>query len=122
MNNRYQKEVQTKLAKGLLYMIVLQYLDSAPMHGYQLITTIKKGFGVNFGPSTIYPLLGLLEKKGYIQSSWDMNHEKPRKIFSLTQDGKQALSFTENTLLMILQKITQEPKIQVRVDSSMLRA
>jgi DNA-binding PadR family transcriptional regulator len=55
MNNNYQKETQTKLTKGLLDMIILQYLDKESMHGYQLITKIRKGFGVYFGPSTVYP-------------------------------------------------------------------
>ena len=52
-----QKEVQVKLMKGLLDLIVLQFLSSQPMHGYQIITKIRKSFGVYFGPSTIYPLL-----------------------------------------------------------------
>ena len=63
MNAKNQKEVQTKLTKNLLDMIILQHLDQKSMHGYQLILTIRKDFGVYFGPSTIYPLLGLLEKK-----------------------------------------------------------
>ena len=58
-----QKDVQTKLAKGLLDLIVLQFLSSQPMHGYQIITKIRKNFGIYFGPSTIYPLLATLEKK-----------------------------------------------------------
>jgi DNA-binding PadR family transcriptional regulator len=49
--------------KGLLDLIVLQFLSSQPMHGYQVITIIRKTFGVYFGSSTIYPLLNNLEKK-----------------------------------------------------------
>ena len=37
-------------------MIILQFLDQEPMHGYQVITKIRKNFGVYFGPSTVYPL------------------------------------------------------------------
>ena len=58
-----QKEVQVKLAKGLLDLIVLQFLSTQPMHGYQIITKIRKNYGVYFGPSTIHPLLATLEKK-----------------------------------------------------------
>ncbi len=53
-----QKEVSTKLMKGLLDLITLQLLSNKPMHGYEVITKIRKNFGVYFGPSTIYPLLG----------------------------------------------------------------
>ena len=58
-----QKEIQVKLTKGLLDMILLQFLNEQPMHGYQVISKIRKSFGVYFGPSTIYPLLNSLEKK-----------------------------------------------------------
>ena len=101
-----QKEVSTKLMKCLLDLIILQFLSTEPMHGYQVITTIRKSFGVYFGPSTIYPLLGTLEKKGYIKSTWNMNFERPRKVYSLTQDGQTMLSFTEESLNLICRKIT----------------
>src|SRR4030066_914353 len=57
-----QKEVQAKLAKGLLDLIVLQFLNGQPTHGYQIITKIRKCFGVYFGPSTIAPLLARSEE------------------------------------------------------------
>ena len=108
-----QKEVQVKLAKGLLDLIILQFLNSQPMHGYEVITKIRKSFGVYFGPSTIYPLLSSLEKKGYITSQWDMSNERPRKVYKLTNDGQTMLNFTENSLNLICQKIgtTMAPNV-----------
>jgi PadR family transcriptional regulator PadR len=100
-----QKEVSTKLMKGLLDLIILQFLSTEPMHGYQVITKIRKTFGVYFGPSTIYPLLGTLEKKGYVDSHWDMNFERPRKVYSLTSDGQNILNYTEDSLNLICRKI-----------------
>jgi len=101
-----QKEVSTKLMKGLLDHVILQFLSTEPMHGYQIITKIRKNFGVYFGPSTIYPLLGTLEKKGYVDSQWNMNFERPRKIYSLTTNGQNMLNFTEESLNLICRKIT----------------
>ena len=103
-----QKDVQTKLTKGLLNLIVLQLLDSHPMHGYQIITKIRKSFGVYFGPSTIYPLLASMEKKGQVESKWNMKSERPRKVYELTSQGKNVLDFTENSLNLICQKIGNE--------------
>jgi PadR family transcriptional regulator PadR len=99
------KEVQVKLMKGLLDLIVLQFLSSQPMHGYQVITRIRKTFGVYFGPSTIYPLLNVLEKKGYVKSEWNMNNERPRKVYKLTNEGQSLLNFTEDSLNFICRKI-----------------
>jgi len=99
------KEVQVKLMKGLLDLIVLQFLSSQPMHGYQVITRIRKTFGVYFGPSTIYPLLNVLEKKGYVKSEWNMSSERPRKVYKLTTEGQSLLNFTEDSLNFICRKI-----------------
>jgi PadR family transcriptional regulator PadR len=101
-----QKEVSTKLMKGLLDLVILQFLSNEPMHGYQVITKIRKTFGVYFGPSTIYPLLGTLEKKGYVDSHWDMNFERPRKVYRLTNEGQNTLNYTEDSLNLICRKIT----------------
>lgn len=100
-----QREVQTKLAKGLLDLIVLHFLDSQPMHGYQIITKIRRSFGVYFGPSTVYPLLASLEKKGHVVSSWNMDSERPRKVYELTSQGKNMLDFTENSLNLMCKKM-----------------
>ena len=101
-----QKEVSTKLMKGLLDLITLQLLSNKPMHGYEVITKIRKNFGVYFGPSTIYPLLGTLEKKGYVDSNWNMDFERPRKVYSLTTNGQNMLDYTEGSLNLIRKKIT----------------
>ena len=113
MANNYQKEIQTKLTKGLLDMIILQLLDQQPMHGYQIITKIRKGFGVYFGPSTVYPLLGALEKKGYLKSTWNMDTERPRKVYQLTKDGETVLNFTEGSLNLICRTIATDNRLRI---------
>jgi PadR family transcriptional regulator, regulatory protein PadR len=110
---KYQKEIQTKLAKGLLNVIVLQLLEQQPMHGYQIKTKIRQKFGINFGASTIYPLLGTLETKGQVKSEWNMSAEKPRKIFRVTEKGQEALRFTENTLNLICKNLSRDYKIAI---------
>ena len=116
--NNLQKDVQTKLAKGLLDLIVLQFLSSQPMHGYQIITKIRKNFGIYFGPSTIYPLLSTLEKKGFVNSQWNINNDRPRKIYKLTKDGQVILNFTENSLNLFCQRIGTNSAPQMNVEAS----
>jgi PadR family transcriptional regulator PadR len=113
-----QKEVQVKLMKGLLDLIVLQFLSTQPMHGYQVITKIRKSFGVYFGPSTIYPLLGALEKKGYVNSEWNMDNERPRKVYKLTNEGQSLLNFTEDSLNLMCRKISASTNAGVTVEPS----
>ena len=100
------KQVQTKLLKGLLDLVILQFLNNEPMHGYQIITKIRKNFGVYFGPSTIYPMLNQLEKEGYVKSEWNLKNERPKKVYSLTSEGHNLLNFTEDSLTLICRKLT----------------
>jgi len=104
--NNYTKQVQTKLTKGLLELIVLSLLNVKPMHGYQIILQIRKNFKVYFGPSTIYPLLATLEKEGFLKSEWTMAEGiRPRKVYTLTNSGHKLLSFTEESLHLIYRKL-----------------
>jgi PadR family transcriptional regulator PadR len=116
-----QKEVQVKLMKGLLDLIVLQFLSSQPMHGYQIITKIRKSFGVYFGPSTIYPLLATLEKKGHVTSEWNMKTERPRKIYKLTTKGQTILNFTENSLNLLCHKIGTNNAPQMNIETGSMQ-
>ena len=87
------REVQIKLMRGLLDLIILQFLSVEPMHGYRVITSIRRNFGVYFGPSTIYPLLGILEEKGYITRT---RSEKDNRvvIVELTPSGRELIRST----------------------------
>jgi DNA-binding PadR family transcriptional regulator len=100
------RDVEAKLMKGLLDLVILNYLRVSSMHGYQIISSIRKNFGVYFGPSTVYPLLNTLETKGYIKSQWDLGNDRPRKVYSLTIEGEKLLSFTESSLSHICQKLS----------------
>jgi DNA-binding PadR family transcriptional regulator len=113
-----QKEVSNKLTKGLLDLIILQFLSAQPMHGYQIITKIRKNYGVNFGPSTIYPLLNTLEKKNFVKSQWDMSFDRPRKMYQLTTNGQSMLNFTEESLNMICRKISAQANADMPFEAS----
>ena len=94
-----------KLMRGLLDLVVLQFLRAQPMHGYQVITSLRKQFGVYFGPSTIYPMLSVLEENGYIKSHWDLENDRPRKVYGITPQGGELLSCTEDSLTHIYRKL-----------------
>ncbi|MCW4053532.1 MAG: PadR family transcriptional regulator, partial [Candidatus Bathyarchaeota archaeon] len=84
----------------------------------QIITKIRKSFGVYFGPSTIYPLLATLEKKGQVTSEWNMKTERPRKIYKLTTQGHNLLNFTENSLNFICKKISTPTNNIITVETA----
>ena len=116
------KKVQAKLVKGLLDLIILNLLKAKPMHGYQIITCIRKNFGVYFGPSTIYPLLNSLEEKGYIKSEWDLSKDRPRKVYNLTAEGLNLLTFTEDSLAFICRKINNLNSGRLLLSNSLMKS
>ncbi len=99
------REVQIKLMRGLLDLVVMQFLKTQPMHGYQIIATLRKQFGVYFGPSTVYPLLSSMEENEYIKSQWDLENDRPRKVYSITHKGEELLTCTEDSLSQIYRKL-----------------
>jgi DNA-binding PadR family transcriptional regulator len=98
-------EVKTKLVKSLLNIIVLKFLETRPMHGYRIITSIRKNLGVYFSPSTIYSLLSILEKRQCVQGYWDVTSNKPKKIYCVTPKGQTLLGLNENVLDGICRKL-----------------
>lgn len=101
------KQVQNKMLKGFLDLILLKMLHAESMHGYKIITQVRKTFGVYYGPSTIYPMLNALEHHNYVKSDWNMTYGRPRKMYHLTSAGENLLQFSENTLEFICRKLEE---------------
>ena len=107
MNHQTIRKAEIKLVRGLLDLVVLGLLKQKSIHGYGIITSIRRNFGIYFGPSTVYPLLGELETKGYIKSEWDLTHDRPRKVYSLTTEGHSLLTGTEESLYQICNRLNE---------------
>jgi PadR family transcriptional regulator PadR len=117
MNPQTIRKAEIKLVRGLLDLVVLGLLKEKPIHGYGIITSIRKNFGVYFGPSTVYPMLAELEKKGNIKSEWDLTHDRPRKVYSLTAEGHSLLNGTEESLYQICNRLNEFGMNRLRFNS-----
>jgi DNA-binding PadR family transcriptional regulator len=49
-----------------------------------------------------------MEKKSFIKCHWNMNGERPKKVYSLTGDGKSLLEYTTGSLKTICRIIGTE--------------
>jgi DNA-binding PadR family transcriptional regulator len=107
MKTQELRKIDKQLTRGLLDIIVLELLQSEAMHGYKIITSIRRNFGAYFGPSTIYPFLNELQEKGYITSKWDTNHDRPRKVYSLTSEGNSMLTGIEQSFSTIVSRLSR---------------
>ena len=111
--NEFMKNIETRLTKRLIDLIILQLLDDHPMHGYEIITTIHKNFGVCLRPSTIYPTLSRMEKESCVKSELNRDSKKLRKIYSLTNNGQNMLNFTEEFMKLIFPKVAARTNIEI---------
>lgn len=92
------REIQARLTKCMLELVVLRLMSERTMHGYEVIKQVRKDYGVYFGPSTVYPLLNLLEKKKLVKGRWELHQGRPRKIYQLTDHGRNQLYLSVETL------------------------
>jgi PadR family transcriptional regulator, regulatory protein PadR len=68
---------------------ILTILYEGPAHGYSIISQFKKRVKKEVSPSLVYPFLQQLEEKGLVTHTQKPVGEKERKIFELTEEGRE---------------------------------
>lgn len=69
---------------------ILTFLYEGPVHGYSILNRFKRRLGKTISPSLVYPFLEQLEKRGLVKHTLEPVGDKPRKVFELTKEGKEA--------------------------------
>ena len=114
-------------AHGHLRLYLLSLLDTAPMHGYELIQALGERFGGTYVPSagTIYPRLGKLEEEGLVSKSTDGR----KTIYAITDAGRaeladrrSELSDIEHDVTDSVRRLADEVRSSVNVAMKSLRA
>jgi DNA-binding PadR family transcriptional regulator len=79
--------------KGYIRIAVLILLSKKPYHGYEIMREIKERTMGFWRPTAggIYPILRNLEDSKYIEGKWALQKKRKRKIFRITEAGKQVL-------------------------------
>lgn len=79
--------------KGHLDLLLLQILDGAPTHGYEIARALRERSDGAFDlpEGTIYPALHRLESQGLLISDWDTSGPRRRRMYRLTAPGHAAL-------------------------------
>lgn len=88
------EEYREREIRDNLDVVMLGLLEvKRELHGYAMIDYIKKNYGIFLGPSTVYPILRSLERKGDVESRWELSDQtnKHQKRYSITSQGKQTL-------------------------------
>ena len=90
---------------GELRLILLKLIADQPRHGYELIRAIEELSGGFYAPSpgVIYPSLTYLEEIGHAEVEAEGN----RKLYRITDAGKQHLEANRTNAEAILEALTR---------------
>ncbi|WP_017608380.1 PadR family transcriptional regulator [Nocardiopsis xinjiangensis] len=96
--------MSTIFGHGRLRLYLLKMLDESPRHGYEIISLLRDRFLGVYSPSpgTIYPRLARLEEEGLVTHT----EEGGRKVYRLTDKGREELRKRESDLAELEQEIT----------------
>ena len=81
--------------RGWVQFLLLLLLNEEPMHGYQLNEVLQERKLVRegrFKTGSLYNILNRMEEKGTLNSTQEESKEgRPRRVYSITQEGKAYL-------------------------------
>jgi DNA-binding PadR family transcriptional regulator len=89
MSAKTQAENIDELISDFSRFYILTILYEGPSHGYSIISRFRKRVKKEVSPSLVYPFLQQLEEKGLVKHIIKPVGEKERKIFELTQAGRE---------------------------------
>ncbi|WP_025026078.1 PadR family transcriptional regulator [Caldalkalibacillus mannanilyticus] len=81
------QNIQQEMKRGTLVLAVLTQMDQ-PQYGYSLIQALNKQ-GLMVEQNTLYPLLRRIEKQGLLESIWQVEGNRPRRYYKISELGIQ---------------------------------
>jgi DNA-binding PadR family transcriptional regulator len=81
------QNIQQEMRRGTLILAVLTRMDE-PQYGYSLIQSLME-MGISVDQNTLYPLLRRLEKQGLLESLWEVEENRPRRYYKISELGTE---------------------------------
>ncbi len=82
------------LLQGTLHFLILKTLTWGPRHGYAIARWLEDTTddALQIEEGSLYPALYRMEKRGWIEASWDTSELGKRiKVYALTPQGRAQL-------------------------------
>lgn len=114
MTDENLKDTHEKFIKhftnAIIHKLILWIISKQTIHGYGIMKKLDEFFSfedsecdIKINSSKVYPILSKMEDEGLIEGEWKINENNKRvKYYSITEDGKQALSNIKNNMDKIL--------------------
>jgi len=86
------------MIRGFRELIILQLLSKHAMHGYEVLKRLEELINVCYPTSVVYPILRDMEKKGYVKSEWTKTGERKKRLYVVTDRGKDVLEYSQTVM------------------------
>jgi DNA-binding PadR family transcriptional regulator len=98
MEETFKKEIVQRITKNLLDIQILRLINAEPMWGYKIKKQIEAISGVKLRHGVLYPMLNRLEREGFLESQKQKQGKRIKKVYAITQKGKQYIDAYHNIL------------------------
>ena len=93
---------------------ILMYLSKENLHGFSILKKLNESDIIDYSgidPAGLYRMLKKMEASGILSSKWDVkNSSQPRRIYSITSEGRNCFSYWEKTLTQYAKSIEKLSK------------
>ena len=88
------KKPNPDFVNGVPELLILHLLSRQPMHGYDLVQTIREASGnrLDFSEGCIYPVLHRLEEQKFLASKRELVGARNRIVYRVTKQGQKRLN------------------------------
>jgi PadR family transcriptional regulator, regulatory protein PadR len=89
------KRIRSKIARGSGELAILSLLAEQPLYGFEIAKQIgeRTAGALKFTLASLYPLLYDMEKRGWVEGHWQVNHAgRDRRYYKLTPAGHRQLA------------------------------
>lgn len=95
------------LLAGLVRLHVLHHAGRHPVYGQWMIEELAR-HGYRLSPGTLYPMLGKMEKDGYLTCRVERDGRTTRKFYSITEKGREGLALAQARLAELRAEVEEE--------------
>ena len=99
-----------ELPQGTLDLLILRTIALGPQHGWAISQRIQQVSSdvLQVQQGSLYPALHRLERRGWIESSWDVSDNNRRaKYYQLTPAGRRQLETETQTWQKLVAAVAQ---------------
>jgi PadR family transcriptional regulator len=99
------------LYSGLIRLHVLSHACQEPIFGGGIIEELAR-HGYRLSPGTLYPLLHVLEERGYLSSSEEVGLRQSRRVYRATTKGHKAMAAAKVKVRELFSSLLEDERSQ----------